>query len=167
LKHNTEFTPKLCTTCRCKNGIIECSDSCTNEGEDESLLLASSLSSATSSSNDIDTEIDESSSVRIIHMSASSSSSSSHHQQQRQLKTRTNQNEATIKANHRNRINNDVVISQTALKGVCFHDGKLRQYNSTWSPVKCTQCRCALNSVVDCYVFECPLLNCSTVCVCI
>ena len=164
MKHNTEFTPKLCTTCRCKNGIIECSDSCTNEGEDESLLFASSLS-ATSSSNDIDTEIDESSSVRIIHMSAGSSSSS-HHQQQRQLKTRTNQNEATIKANHRNRINNDV-ISQPALKGVCFHDGKLRQYNSTWSPVKCTQCRCALNSVVDCYVFECPLLNCSTVCVCI
>lgn len=164
MKHNTEFTPKLCTTCRCKNGIIECSDSCTNESEDESLLFASSLS-ATSSSNDIDTEIDESSSVRIIHMSAGSSSSS-HHQQQRQLKTRTNQNEATIKANHRNRINNEV-ISQPALKGVCFHDGKLRQYNSTWSPVKCTQCRCALNSVVDCYVFECPLLNCSTVCVCI
>ena len=27
-KHNTDFSPKLCETCKCKNGLIECVDNC-------------------------------------------------------------------------------------------------------------------------------------------
>lgn len=73
----------------------------------------------------------------------------------RTLKTRTNPSSELTEVEKKN----DQLI--TIAKSVCYHDGKLRQFNSTWSPVKCTQCRCALNSVVDCYVLECPKLNCS------
>lgn len=132
--------------------------------------------------DDDDEQIDESSSVRIIHLSSSQSSQQQRSQRpqrpqqhHRHLKTRTNQNSNELaqiltKSSSKistNSINNIQAIAvettSQSLKSVCYHDGKLRLFNSTWSPLKCTQCRCALNSVVDCYVLECPQLNCTTV----
>ena len=46
-------------------------------------------------------------------------------------------------------------------KSVCIHDNKIHQFNTTWSPFKCTLCRCSFNSIVDCFVKDCPTLkNC-------
>ena len=46
-------------------------------------------------------------------------------------------------------------------KSVCVYDNKVYSYNKIWSPLKCAQCKCNLNSNVDCYVMECPsVLDC-------
>jgi len=46
----------------------------------------------------------------------------------------------------------------------CIHDNKIYQFNTTWSPFSCTLCHCNYNSVVDCFVKDCPsLLNCQVI----
>jgi hypothetical protein len=46
----------------------------------------------------------------------------------------------------------------------CIHDNKIYQFNTTWSPFSCTLCHCNFNSVVDCFVKDCPsLLNCQVI----
>lgn len=29
-QHNTEFSPKICETCKCRDGLIECLNTCSN-----------------------------------------------------------------------------------------------------------------------------------------
>lgn len=52
------------------------------------------------------------------------------------------------------------LLSEKLTSSICLYDNKIYQFNSTWSPLKCTQCTCNYNSVVDCYVHECPKLDC-------
>lgn len=51
------------------------------------------------------------------------------------------------------------IESGDAIKAACYHNDELHQFNSTWSPVECTRCKCGFNSVVDCFVIDCPPLN--------
>lgn len=55
---------------------------------------------------------------------------------------------------------NQAMIPEKSASSICLYDNKIYEFNSTWSPLKCTQCTCSYNSVVDCYVHECPKLNC-------
>lgn len=55
---------------------------------------------------------------------------------------------------------NQELISEKLTSSICLHDNKIYQFNTTWSPLKCTQCICSYNSLVDCYVHECPKLDC-------
>lgn len=84
--------------------------------------------------------------------------------------TSLNQRKERLKQHHRNfRTRNNLNNKNNAnlkletnelTKSICFHDNKIHPFNSTWSPLKCTQCKCNFNSKVDCYVYQCPVLNC-------
>ena len=53
--------------------------------------------------------------------------------------------------------------SSTEAKSACVYDTNIYQFNSTWSPIKCSICKCSFNSIVECYTFECPVLDCPNV----
>jgi hypothetical protein len=64
--------------------------------------------------------------------------------------------------------NNDLVNEMEKpvndAKSACLHDNKIYQFNATWSPFSCTLCRCSFNSIVECFVKDCPsLVNCSVI----
>ncbi|CAF0709358.1 unnamed protein product [Brachionus calyciflorus] len=121
INHNTEFSPKICTTCKCKNGIMECIETCQDQINSEDKLDIS-----------IETE------------------TNNQRKELRNLKTR---NKSTHKYSFE-------LKTEEKTQSICYHDNKIYQFNSTWSPLKCTQCKCGYNSQVDCYVHECPHLNC-------
>lgn len=72
-----------------------------------------------------------------------------------------------IRQHNSSEITNDFINDQTDkplndLRNVCIHDNKIYQFNTTWFPFSCTLCRCNYNSVVDCFIKDCPSLeNCS------
>ena len=56
----------------------------------------------------------------------------------------------------------NVNTESNQMKSDCFYDNKMYPFNKIWSPLKCAQCKCNLNSNVDCYVMECPsVLDCN------
>ncbi len=119
IEHNTEFSPKLCETCRCKNGQMECLNTCS---------VKSDILSITSTSFD-----------------------------QRKNLFKKNKNRNRKHSKHPDAISNDV-------RTPCIHEGNVYEYNTTWTPFKCTRCKCNLNSEVDCFVKECPeVINCQQV----
>ena len=44
----------------------------------------------------------------------------------------------------------------------CIHDGHVYQNNTVWSPVPCSYCKCE-SEKVNCYVVQCPILECPNV----
>ena len=124
IQHGTEFSQTLCDTCKCKDGRMECANSCGVEEVDERLLEAS-------------TSLD-----------------------QRHQRLRQHRNGHQV----RDKPSADLDHGLFESKGACVHDNKMRPFNSTWSPHKCTQCRCEFNSRVDCFVRDCPAIyNCQNV----
>lgn len=84
-----------------------------------------------------------------------------------QRKERLRQHHRNLKTRNMN-VNSEAQNSNKAdleelSKSVCYHDNEIHQFNSTWSPLKCIQCACSFNSIVDCYVYECPSINCPNV----
>ncbi len=117
IEHNTEFSPKLCETCKCKNGQMECVNSCSVKS-DSLYIGTTSLS-----------------------------------QREDRLKLHN-------KRNRKHSKHSETVSARTP----CLHEGNVYAFNATWSPLRCTQCKCHLNSEVDCYVKECPeISNCQHV----
>lgn len=145
-KHNTEFTPKLCTTCKCKNGVIECGESCV---DDEEQLYDEETGSA-DLNNIIETN-------QLTSLNQRKERLRQHH---RNLKTRTNQETPIDDTDDRktSEPQGDLMV-----KSICYHDNRIHPFNTTWSPLRCTQCKCNFNSIVDCFVIECPVLNCTNV----
>ena len=64
--------------------------------------------------------------------------------------------------NNNNELINEIEKPVNDAKSACLHDNKIHQFNATWSPFSCTLCRCTYNSIVECFVKDCPsLANCS------
>lgn len=138
-KHNTEFSPKLCTVCKCKDGILECSENC--EDEEETFDDVESLNS-----NLIQTSFNE----RKLRLNL-------HHKNHKIRNSEFTNIPLSLLKSDQNLDKSELI------RAVCYHNEQLHAYNSTWSPLKCTQCKCGFNSHVDCYVLECPPLDCSNV----
>lgn len=82
-------------------------------------------------------------------------------QHYRQHKTRNNRNRESKSDRDLASKEHDLSESSFEIKSSCFHNNKFYKFNTTWSPLRCTQCKCNPNSIVDCFVFDCPKLNCS------
>ncbi len=141
----------MCSTCKCKNGLIECVDNC-NEIEYEY------DSSNTNNNNN--------NNVQITNLSQRKSRLRDHHHNHKSRNNRYEINELlSNKINSTNNVNiNDLEIDDTKTKSACIYDNNIYQFNATWSPIKCSICKCSFNSVVDCFTYECPTLyNCTNV----
>ena len=136
-KHNTEFSPEVCKTCRCKNGIIECFDNCQEQDDTSTLIQVTSLKQRK---------------TRL----------QKHHHNHKIRNQRILMYLSNPKENlDKNELNSNKLDEK--LQTACLYDNKIYQFNSVWSPLKCTQCKCNHNSNVDCYVNECPKLECTEV----
>jgi hypothetical protein len=131
LKHNTEFSPELCTVCKCKHGHLECSETC---GQNESIFDASD-------------EIKQ----PVLTLDERYARLRNHNRNH--LKIRTSEL----------RLAHGKELAEAKTRAACFRNERIYQFNSTWSPLRCTQCRCGFNSEVECYVATCPSLNCPNV----
>lgn len=119
IEHNTEFSPKNCQICKCKNGVMECLNNC------------DTLKTSLFDSNPF-------------------IESTSLFQRQQRLKQHHRK--------HRMRSSQLKNTPNVSKKVPCVHDGKVHHFNSTWSPLKCIQCKCSFGGDVDCYVKDCPAL---------
>lgn len=99
-QHNTEFSPKICTTCKCRDGLIECANTCKNKQQQQQQVTDEDLC-----------------------------------------------------------YENGVIVKCKKEESFCQYDNREHQNNTIWSPIPCTQCKCE-NSNVNCYVIECPILDC-------
>lgn len=129
IQHNTEFSPTLCETCKCKDGRLECFNSCAEE-EAEERLIGASIS------------LDQ----RFARLR--------HHHRGHRLRDKPFPSLDTQSAD----------INSFEAKSACLHDNRLRPFNSIWSSAKCVKCKCGFNSIIECFVRDCPSLkNCEYV----
>ena len=137
-KHNTEFSPKICETCKCKNEVLECIDYCKTTG-------------TTTASTDKDEQLTTPMAVN--------------QRKGRILEAKYNHNHKT-RNNHKADQQPDSAPPQPMDDGEkrsCIFDNNFYKMNATWSPLKCTKCICNAHLVTNCFVSECPLLSCPDV----
>ena len=133
IEHNTEFSPKNCEICKCKNSIMECMNSC------------QTLEAASFNSN----PFIESTSLL---------------QRQQRLKQHNRKHRMRANQHRFAKPKKNTALSSESKRVLCVHDGKVHHFNSTWSPLRCTQCKCNFGGEADCYVKDCPALeNCEHV----
>jgi hypothetical protein len=132
--------------CKCKHGILECLNTC----EQDSLLGGES---------DDPTDMAKQSGGSSMTLRDRQSRLHQHHRHHRIRNSEPSSGSIDSNTPAAAAAAAEIVQLRTA----CYHNEQIRPFNTTWSPLRCTQCHCGFNSQVECYVAACPPLDCPNV----